>query len=381
MNFIQCPFCNCEYRIDPEFVGNTIKCQKCEKSFEAIHVYQKNRKPNLEDLALAYDAITKEQLEEALSIKKAEDQLGNAVNIEDIFLQKGMIDPEQLEMLKEINQFLELRLLDKKFGKIAINKGFLTDREVKLALSVQAINFKKKKYCRLIGDILIESGVMNESQRDEILMEQKRLDGVLPQKANESTAEGPKQDIKQKFRAFVQDVRDANIQNLIITFTQRRALIVISAIALITVSLIIYAATVKPKNYKNVSDSSFLSKIFEKDKRYFVYPFKYSTTLSDQAFLNLEMDVEFTDINGFEEFERKEARLRHAFNLVFNPRSYRQVKGEKKIHTTLKRIFRAQMDVDITNVYVTKYILTEPPESDGEDRPIDDTAFKFFKLK
>lgn len=387
MNFIQCPFCNCEYRIDPEISGNTIKCQKCEKNFEVKNIYKKERRPSFEDLAVAYDVITREQLDEAVSIKRAEEQLGNIVAIEDILVQKGMVNGEQMGMLKEINQFIETRALDKKFGKIAMTKGILTEKEVKLALSVQAVNFKKKKYCRLIGDILIESGVMNEKQRDDILIEQKRLDGKLPKGGGSEAGDDGPVTFKEKLKTFVTDVREANIQNLIVTFTQRRALIVIAVITAITIGLIVLATTVKPTHYRNISENSLMDKLLHKDARHYLYPFKFSTTLADHAFFNIEMDVEFTDINGFEEFERKSSRLRHAFNLVFSPRNSNQIKSEKRIPSTLKKIIEAQMELDITDVHVTKYVLTEPeiiPESEApppEGRSIDDTAFKLFKLK
>ena len=380
MDFIQCPFCNCEYRVDKEIAGNTIKCQKCEKSFEAKHIYQKKRTPSFEELALSYALISQEQLNEAISIKKAEEQLGNVVSIEDIVLQKRMIQSEQVEMLKGISQFLEMRSLDKKFGKIAISKGFLGEKEVNLALSVQTVNFKKKKYCRLIGDILVESGVLNENQRDSILKEQKRIDSFLPNENNEKPSPKPTDgSMKGSIRSILKEVGEVNYHQLIVTFTQKRALIVIFSILLLTIGLIIYATTVKPNNFRSSVEKSFIDKIFETDQKHYLYPLTYSTTLADQAFFSIEMEIEFNDINGFDEFDRQGERIRHAFNLVFTPRTSQQIKGEKKIHTTLKKIINSQVKTHITNIYVSKYMLTSPDGSETDQNTLHDNAMKLFK--
>ena len=149
MHYVKCSFCNCEYKVDPEFLGKSIKCQECNNFFEVLNIYEKKRKPSFEELALSYGIIKKEQLQEAISIQRSEEQLGNPTSLADIFLKKKMVKPDQLAMIQDINKYLELRLLDKKFGKIAMDKGFISEREVKLALSVKAINFKKNKYCRL----------------------------------------------------------------------------------------------------------------------------------------------------------------------------------------------------------------------------------------
>lgn len=359
MYFIQCPFCNCEYRIDKEIEGNTIKCHKCQKSFEAKNIYQKNRKPKFEQLAMAYELINQEQLDEAISIQKAEEQLGNIIAIEDILLQKGMIQPEQMEMLKSINEFLEMRSLDKKFGKIAVSKGFLTEEEVKRALSAQVASFKQHKYCRLIGDILIETGVLKESQRDSILMEQKRIDAFLPHEKKALANQPPSASKNKSARRFTY-IREITMRHLIRHLTQRWALAVIVSITLLTVGVMIYATTATPRNFRSSVDKSLMDRIFETDKRHYLYPLRYSTTLSDQFFLTIEMEIEFTDINGLKEFESQGEAIRRAFDQVFNPRTSRQIKREQRLHSTLRKILKSQIETPITNIYISKYMLTEP---------------------
>lgn len=359
MNYVKCSYCNCEYKVDTDFLGKSIKCQECHNFFEVIDIYEKKRKPTFEELAVAYNLVTKEQLDEARSIQQAEEQLGRDTPISEIFIQKNMMSLEQLTMIQDINKYMELRLLDKQFGKIAIKKGFLSEREIKLALSVQAISFKKNKYCRLIGDILIESGVMNDSQRDIILEEQKRIDISLPRKKSSVVNAETNADLRTRIRDTLHDIRSMSFKEFILTFTQKRALVVISVIILLTAGLMMYASTIKPKNYRQIGKEGVIDKIF-KPKKYYKYPFEFSTTLKDSAFLRLEMDVEFYDLNGFEEFDNKLPRIKHAFGLVFNPRFSYQIRSRKKIVRTLKKIFNSQLDVHISNVYVTEYILTKP---------------------
>jgi hypothetical protein len=60
---------------------------------------------------------------------------------------------------------------DKRFGMIAIEKGFITVRQLLAALAIQINENVEKETHRLIGEILFEQGIMTRPQIDEVLSE------------------------------------------------------------------------------------------------------------------------------------------------------------------------------------------------------------------
>jgi hypothetical protein len=70
----------------------------------------------------------------------------------------------------------EIIKLDKRFGRIAIKNKLLTLDQVKDALRKQDYIYKKSNYIILIGDLLVDSGALNERYRDAIYKRQNRLD-------------------------------------------------------------------------------------------------------------------------------------------------------------------------------------------------------------
>ena len=68
----------------------------------------------------------------------------------------------------------------KRFGVIAIEKGFITTEQLVRAIEVQIKNEVAKERHRLIGDILCEKGYMTKEQCDEVLMELGKASDVSP---------------------------------------------------------------------------------------------------------------------------------------------------------------------------------------------------------
>jgi hypothetical protein len=57
----------------------------------------------------------------------------------------------------------------KRFGAIAVEKGFVTEDQLIHALQIQAIENVKEGKHRLLGQILLEEGILTSEQIDEIL--------------------------------------------------------------------------------------------------------------------------------------------------------------------------------------------------------------------
>lgn len=354
MVFTKCPACKCKHRIDKKVVGAPIVCQKCNNTFKVVKTHEKKRIPNLVELALSYQLISKEQLAKALTIQKEQKKNGKDLPVKDILIEKGMINQEKMNMIQDIRKYLEARNLDQKFGKIAVNKGILSEKEIQLALSMQLKTFKKNKCCRLIGDILVEAKLINEQQRDAILKEQKRFDRTLP------SQEGV-QDVGLKawYSGIKEEVAEEGIINFLLAFLQKRAVPVIIGICLLTGCFIFYASISKPRNYKSAYSESLVSRIFNLGLKEYTYEFAFSTTLMDKSFFSVEMDVIFIGREGLMEIAKKEDKIQHAFTIVFNPRVASQIKTKKKLPITLKKIFKSQLDNKVKDIHITKYVLTK----------------------
>ena len=59
--------------------------------------------------------------------------------------------------------------LQKRFGSIAVDRGFITTEQLLEALQIQARENVEMGSHRLIGQILVGKGYLSESQLDEIL--------------------------------------------------------------------------------------------------------------------------------------------------------------------------------------------------------------------
>jgi len=66
-------------------------------------------------------------------------------------------------------------ILDRRFGMIAIKRGFATRKEVDSALYLQKREFAEKKSSARIGNILVKTGVLTKEQKDTVLSIQNRL--------------------------------------------------------------------------------------------------------------------------------------------------------------------------------------------------------------
>jgi hypothetical protein len=57
----------------------------------------------------------------------------------------------------------------KRFGTLAVEKGFITDRQLMGAIKIQSCDDMEGRDHRVIGTILFEQGYMNTKQVDHVL--------------------------------------------------------------------------------------------------------------------------------------------------------------------------------------------------------------------
>lgn len=139
-------------------------------------------------LAVKNLLITKEELQKALSHCSGEDNLDLA--LKEYFLSKEIISAQNMERLLRASKKIDLRQKEFKFGAVAIRKGFINQSVLRLVLEEQENDIKNKRKVRLIGDMLVEAGMMTEKQRDYILKLQDRVREEV-KKSSEEKIEGP----------------------------------------------------------------------------------------------------------------------------------------------------------------------------------------------
>lgn len=125
----------------------------------------------LAKIAVTNKLITKKQLAEAFTIQHKEKMTGKKLSLDTILFHKQWISKGMLNDLRVAAK----RQIGKRFGVIAVNKGYITPDQVNTALKEQAQEFKEKHKCRRLGDILLRRGDISKEQRDEIWIELKNV--------------------------------------------------------------------------------------------------------------------------------------------------------------------------------------------------------------
>ena len=124
-------------------------------------------------IAVRMNIITEEKLTQCLTIQESGP---NSKSLGEILLAKGYLNSAQLNKVLEVQkralqrkeEITQKRLEDVIFGKILVNNGFCSNRDVHLALREQA-NQKERGVSRRLGEILVERGLVLPSQVEETL--------------------------------------------------------------------------------------------------------------------------------------------------------------------------------------------------------------------
>ena len=154
-------------------------------------------------LAVKYKFVSEKQIQEALALHEQEKRAGKKLFLGEILVIHGMISQSQLDFLLSVQKMLQTRQLDRSFGMIAVKNDFATQEDIDHAMEEQKRVFKETKSLKLIGDMLVESGVLTEEQRDTILFRQKRIVEGTPEEDKGTDIEGT-QDIKgSKIEAYL----------------------------------------------------------------------------------------------------------------------------------------------------------------------------------
>jgi uncharacterized protein (DUF342 family) len=122
--------------------------------------------------------ITKQELQNALDECRGADDCESA--LKKYLLDHELVSPENMKKLIQAAKVFAMRQQDLRFGAIAIKKGFINHSVLKLTLEEQEDDIRHKRKVRLLGELLMEAGMLTSKQCEYILRLQNRKGACLP---------------------------------------------------------------------------------------------------------------------------------------------------------------------------------------------------------
>lgn len=163
---IVCPGCNTEYRVPHEIAGKRVTCKRCKEIFTAARKDSfLDPSHRLGELAVKFNLITREQLAETLSGIQNSD----GISLESALLQKKLLTMPQIEALKLTDLFRKANQTSRRLGALAIEKGMITEADLKTALEKQATLFKETRTIHHVQDILVKDGLLSENDKNALI--------------------------------------------------------------------------------------------------------------------------------------------------------------------------------------------------------------------
>ncbi|RJR28988.1 MAG: DUF342 domain-containing protein [Desulfobacteraceae bacterium] len=207
-----CPSCGSRYKVPPGFYGKTLSCKNCGTPFKLVEASQNHTKePKTEAasdkkvqgigpedpclivgrLVVKYCYASEEQVREAIAFQVEERQQGRNRTLGEILVARGMISQDQLKCVISVQQLVDARQLDVRFGSMAVQNGFAKEEDILNALEKQKSIFKEQRTVKRIGDILVEAGILTSLQKDGILERQRGLTEFSPPTEQVKADAGP----------------------------------------------------------------------------------------------------------------------------------------------------------------------------------------------
>ncbi|GAB4293342.1 MAG: hypothetical protein Kow0096_08860 [Thiohalomonadaceae bacterium] len=130
--------------------------------------------------------LTTQQVQAALAaraVKPLDDEHDPGL----VFVEEGLLSRTQLDYVETVRRFKSVRIAEKRFGDLAIARGWATWEQVNAAMEVQKLLFMKEHKEVMIGEMLVRQHVLTADQRDILLKVQHRA----RQEAAAGTAAAP----------------------------------------------------------------------------------------------------------------------------------------------------------------------------------------------
>lgn len=125
------------------------------------------------EVAIRLRILTPGQVEQALAARSTA-ALDDAHDPGLVFVQQGMLSRAQLDYIETVRRFRTERIADKKFGELAVARGWTTSPQVFAAMEVQKLLFMRERKQVQIGEMLVRQHAITAEQRDILLSVQQR---------------------------------------------------------------------------------------------------------------------------------------------------------------------------------------------------------------
>ncbi|MBU2627062.1 MAG: DUF342 domain-containing protein, partial [Proteobacteria bacterium] len=131
--------------------------------------------PTFDTLAFNDGFITKGEREKALEeLEEKEAELSIGLTIDKVLAQNGFLRRQDLSRIFAKLAMIETRLLDRELAKMMVDREVASRKDIDRAFRKQLNNFDDSGVATLLGDILVESEVITQEVRDEVMAAQDR---------------------------------------------------------------------------------------------------------------------------------------------------------------------------------------------------------------
>lgn len=131
--------------------------------------------PDFDELAFNDGFITRGEREKALEeLEEKEAELSTGLTIDKVLIQKNYLRRQDLSRLFAKLAMIETRLLDRELAKLMINREVAARKDIDRAFRKQLNNFEDSGVATLLADIMVESEIITQEVRDEIMAAQDR---------------------------------------------------------------------------------------------------------------------------------------------------------------------------------------------------------------
>lgn len=131
--------------------------------------------PDFDELAFNDGFITKGERERALDeLETKEAELATGLTIDKVLVQNDYLRRQDLSRIFAKLAMIETRLLDRDLAKIILNRDIATRKDIDRAFKKQLNNFEDSGVAQLMADILVESEIISQEVRDEVMAAQDR---------------------------------------------------------------------------------------------------------------------------------------------------------------------------------------------------------------
>jgi len=134
---------------------------------------KKSQIPLIGVLAVKNQLVTRSELKAGVKECREADDPENALI--KYFLSSELISKKNIQRLTLAAKAISIRQKEYKFGAIAMARGFINKSVLDLALEDQEDDIKSGRKPRLIGDMMVDAGLLTPKQQDYILKLQNRV--------------------------------------------------------------------------------------------------------------------------------------------------------------------------------------------------------------